>query len=114
MPLVARAAAAYALGLAVGLCTDSAMAFIVAGAALLLEVVGRRHATEATVAVMLAAGVLVAMADVSQRAQCAATLGRVHEWSVSFETRAAPGGMARGTLAAGGCSAPGTMLVSAG
>ncbi len=90
------------------------MAFIVAGAALLLEVVGRRHATEATVAVMLAAGVLVAMADVSQRAQCAATLGRVHEWSVSFETRAAPGGMARGTLAAGGCSAPGTMLVSAG
>ena len=105
MPLVTRAAAAYALGLAVGLCTDSAIASIAAGTALLLAVLGRRHAAEAAVAVVLAGGVLVAMADVSRRAQCAATLGRVHEWSVSFETRAAPGGMARGTLAAGGCSA---------
>src|SRR4051812_36208161 len=115
MPLVARAAAAYALGLAVGLCAGIGTAFLAVMAALLLSVIrGRGWGLESTVAVVFAAGVLIGTADEGRRARCATTLTGVHDWSVVFETPATPGGMTRATVAADGCSERAAILVRTG
>lgn len=115
MPLVARAAAAYTVGLAIGLCLDTRTASFAIGIALMAAVVlTPRSRAYGALTVVAAAGSLVALADVAQSAHCAAALAHTRAWTVELETPAAPGNMARGTLSAAGCSAPGAILVSAG
>lgn len=115
MPLVARAAAVYAVGLAIGLCTSTTTAMSAIALALLAGVILTRYrAAHGALAMIGAAGVLVALANVGQSARCAVVLTRAREWAVTLETAATPGSMTRATMAADGCSATGTILVSAG
>jgi len=115
MPLVARAAAAYTLGLAIGLCTSTSAATLATLVALLSAVLlVRLRGARGALAVGSAAGILVGQAEVARSAHCAAVLTHARAWTTVLETPAVPGAMARGTLSAGGCSSSGAILVSAG
>src|SRR5690242_12620323 len=99
MPLVARAAAVYAVGLAIGLCTSMTTAMSAIALALLAGVILTRYrAAHGALAMIGAAGVLVALANVGQSARCALVLTRAREWTVTLETAATPGSMTRATL----------------
>jgi competence protein ComEC len=115
MPLIARAAACWALGLAIGLLASPRWALVGVAAALLLAVLSvRRRNMRAALAVIAAAGILLASADVARSTRCARILGDAQEWRVELASAARPGGMAHGTFAASGCTSGGTMLVQRG
>ncbi len=116
MPLVVWAAAAYAVGLAVGLTAGAGAAAAITALALLAAFVTARdrHATRSSVAIISAAGVLFGMAELQRSARCSATLVAAREWTARFEAPAEAGGVGRATLSAHGCQSPATLLVSAG
>lgn len=116
MPLVARASAAYAVGLAVGLTFSAGHATLVTAVALVMALVlsrGRGPADPA-MAVIAAAGVLVGSAEVRRSARCAASLAAAGEWTAQFEAPAETGGISRALLSIPGCAMTGTLLVAAG
>lgn len=116
MPLVARAAAAWAIGLAAGLTCSSRAATIVVAALLVHAARASRppRARGAAIAVLAAAGTLLGMADVRHAALCIARLTAVREWTATFEAPAQAGGVGRAQLSAKGCEARATLLVSSG
>jgi competence protein ComEC len=116
MPLVARAAASYAIGLAVGLtCSVGAWASAVA-AMLIVAVIASRldRSPLPALATVAAAGMLVGAADVRHAARCAERLVAAREWHAEFEAPALAGGVGRARLSAGGCVSHATLLVSSG
>lgn len=116
MPLVARAAAAYAVGLAVSLSANAGVATAIAAAALLAAfglARSRRSANQA-IAVMLAAAVLIGLTEVQRATRCTAILAAAREWNAEFEAPAEDGGVGRATLSARGCASRATLLVSSG
>jgi len=116
MPLVTKAAAAYALGLAVGLTMSAHAASLATAAALLAAVVLSRRAGNSgpAVAVVMAAGVLLGMADRQHTTRCVAILVASREWTSEFEVATEEGGVGHATLSARGCSSRATLLVSTG
>lgn len=116
MPLVARASAAYAFGLAVGLSCKATSATVVATLALVAAVVTsrRRRSDVAAIATVAASAVLVGMADVRRSAHCTDILAAARAWSAEFEAPAKRGGVGRARLRAGGCVSHATLLVSSG
>ena len=116
MPLVARAAAIYAVGLAVGLACRDAVTMSAVAAALLLAIgASRRSRTSlGALATVAAAGMLVGSADARHAARCAERLVAAREWRAEFEAPAQAGGVGRAQLSAGGCASHATLLVSAG
>jgi competence protein ComEC len=116
MPLVARAAAGYAIGLAIGLSCEAGLATAAAAVALVVAVVlsRQRNTGVAAVAAVTAAAVLSGMAEASRAARCTAILVAAREWSAAFEAPAQAGGVGRARLSAGGCTSHATLLVSSG
>ncbi|HEX5972587.1 MAG TPA: DNA internalization-related competence protein ComEC/Rec2 [Gemmatimonadaceae bacterium] len=116
MPLVARAAAGYAIGLAVGLtCRAGVMMSAVAAALLLALIASRRQRSPlAALAAVTAAGILVGAADLRQQSACAARLVAAREWHAEFEAPAQAGGVGRARLSTEGCASHATLLVSSG
>jgi competence protein ComEC len=116
MPLVARAAAAYAVGLAVGLTAGTGVALSIAALALLVAFAPRRghSAVPPAVAVVAAAGVLLGLGDVERSSRCTAALVSTSEWSARFESPAEAGGVGRASVSADGCESRATLLVSGG
>lgn len=116
MPLVARAAAAYAVGLAFGLTCSSGAALAVVAVALVTSLWSTRHpkANAAAIGMLAAAGALLGLAEVRRSARCADRLIAAHEWRATFDVPAEAGGVGRATLSANGCESHATLLVSAG
>lgn len=116
MPLVTRGAAAYAIGLAVGLSASAGVAMSIAAVALLSAflLARNRRSTNQALAVITAAGVLIGMTEVQHSARCAAILVTAREWHAAFEAPAQAGGVGRATLSARGCASRATLLVAAG
>jgi competence protein ComEC len=116
MPLVTRASAAYAIGLAVGLTSSANHAIVVAAVALVMAIAfARRRGLDApAVAVVLAAGVLVGTAEVLRSTQCAVSLAAAKEWTAQFEAPAEAGGVGRARMSTPGCAMNATLFVAAG
>jgi competence protein ComEC len=116
MPLVARAAALYAIGLAIGLTgTASVVTCAVAASLLAAAIAARRERSQLpALATVAAAAILVGAADVSQSARCTQRLVATHEWRAEFEAAAQAGGVGRARLSAGGCASRAILLVSSG
>lgn len=116
MPLVARAALAYAVGLAIGLTCGAGTASGAAAVALLAALGACRGSRSAPAAILViaAAGALFGMADVRRTATCAATLVAARSWTAQFEAAAQPGAVGRARLSARGCESRATLLVSSG
>src|SRR5690349_2287880 len=116
MPLVARAAVAYAAGLALGLTCSSRVAMAAASVGLVTALWSARHpkATLAPIAILAVAGVLLGLADVRRSARCAERLVAAREWRVTFDAPVQAGGVGRAVLSANGCEAHATLLVSSG
>jgi competence protein ComEC len=116
MPLVARAAAAYAVGLAIGLTAGAGVATFVAAAALLAAcILSRGRSAEwPAIAAVVAAGVLLGMGESHRTSRCTATLVAAREWTARFEAPAEAGGVGRAVLVAHGCESHATLLVSNG
>jgi len=116
MPLVARAAAAYAVGLAIGLACRPGQALLAAAVALLgaLLLSHGRGGRYPSLLAVVAAGALLGLADTQRAARCSAALAASHEWIAEFDAPAQEGGVGRATVSAAGCSAHATLLVSAG
>lgn len=116
MPLVARAAALYAAGLAVGLTCGAGSASAVAASALLIALLASRQAKSsvAALATIVAAASLVGMAEVRRSAHCAAALVAAREWRAEFEAAAESGGVGRARLSSGGCASRATLLLASG
>ena len=116
MPLVARAAALYASGLAMGLTRSAGVVTFVVAALLIVAVASSRapRGRLAALATVAAAGALVGAADVRNAAGCAARLVAAREWRAEFEGPAQAGGVGRARLSASGCESRATLLVSSG
>lgn len=116
MPLVAWAVLAYAAGLIAGLTLTTAstvMASVVVSAAVVVLLhVG--HRVLASVAAMLAAGLLVAAGVAAADARCKRVLVNEHSWRVLLGGDAVSGAVAHGELQGRGCVARVTMLVTVG
>jgi len=116
MPLVARAAVAYAVGLAVGLTCRGAVAALAIVTLIVIAVWAPRRPKSglAAIAVLAAAGVLFGLADVRRVTGCAGRLVAARAWTAAFDAAVHVGGLGRATLSADGCEAHATLLVSSG
>src|SRR6478609_9449624 len=112
MPLVARAAACWAAGLAIGLLAPTRLVLVAVAGALLLALLSvRTRGTVGALAVVVAAAMLAAMADDAHTARCIAVLGAAREWQVELASPARAGGVAHGVFSGGGCETGGTMAI---
>jgi len=115
MPLVARAAACWAAGLAIGLLAPTRLVLVAVAGALLLALLSvRTRGTVGALAVVAAAAMLAAMADDAHTARCIAVLGAAREWQVELASPARAGGVAHGVFSGGGCETGGTMAIVSG
>lgn len=116
MPLVARAAAVYAIGLAIGLTRSAGVVMSLVAGTLGFAVVAsrRRSSSLPALAIIAAAGMLVGASDAQRSARCAGRLAALREWRAEFEGTAQAGGVARARLSASGCAAHATLLVASG
>jgi competence protein ComEC len=116
MPLVARGALAYALGLLVvqSIPLVPPRASILACAALTMVAIRARRPIAAACLSLLAAGLLNGFSARHAERQCGQRLARGASWVVQLETAAAPGGIARATLGDGRCRARATLMLVTG
>jgi competence protein ComEC len=113
VPLVARGALALIAGLLAGYGGGIALALGVALAAL-GAACSRRDMALAALAVLLAAGALVAVGDDARRSECGERLVRARSWSAELEAAAAPGAFVGATLTGGGCAVHASLSVVRG
>src|SRR5690348_7653655 len=103
MPLIAFAVAAYVAGLLLGF----GHAFVLAGIAIcvtLLIAVHRRAPTLAALAVVGAAGILVARWTERTETACRARALALHQWDATINDAAAPGAFVTARLHLSGCT----------
>ncbi|MFL5577131.1 MAG: DNA internalization-related competence protein ComEC/Rec2 [Gemmatimonadaceae bacterium] len=113
MPLIAAAVVAYAAGLLLGFGGAPIPTALAAGASLALAALYRARAAAALLLLLLA-GVAAARAAAARDAECVLRAARVPAWPVALDDEAAPGGYARGTLAAGDCRLRVALFVASG
>lgn len=116
MPLVAWGSLVYATALIVALGSPVRLALAVGGASALAAAIFviRGRTVPASLAALLAGGVLVGVTSTRADGACAARLAAGTEWNGDFEADVRRGAVAHATLSASGCASRATLLVASG